>query len=644
MFNQDHPNVPDSGIPRRADKDGVYTWSWAPADAVQYRIGALGFDAKELSLAAKAEPHEVKLSAMPAIFGKVVDAKTSRPIEKFRVIPVKAFRPDFYSTDFQDSSVAEGKDGEYRIELDTYGQPGNRYNVRIEAEGYRTAFGQKSLAAGDPPLEENFELEPAPALRGVVVDASGAAAEQFLVAVGTPTSAPSFSVERPDTSFGISFQVEGTNEFQLPATFEPQRIRVFNDAGFAEVFRKPDEQIGTITLQPWASVSGRLVQDGKPITGETIYLFPLANRGLKEARFQDSFAVPTDSNGNFRFDRVPPMRVSIRPALGPWQDSVLTSGESVPLDLKPGDKKEIKLGGGSVRVVGTVVTTGTNADKLSKRWSLNYLISRDRGVEYPHDAIPLRSSFSGPVQPSWLRQDDFQRWVATRENHFVKLADDGRMVIQGVRPGEYDLVIQLYEQPAGCLVETIGEKVVPVKLVDGQAEGVVGWDASIEQLKDVLYHKRAILVPVRRGPRVGSDMRAYKFTDADGQVRMVNDMSGRYVLLNVWASWCQPCLASMPELKVAVEKYADKPLTVFGLNIDKTADVEAAQSLVKAGDWNWAQNYLGDDSDLMRQLGVSSVPAYYLIGPDGKLAGSSNIWGEIEQLLSAELNEVVAPD
>ncbi len=618
IFNHKHPNVPDSGIPRRADKDGLYTWAWAPADAVQYRIGALGYGAKELSLAAKAEPHEVKLSAMPAIFGRVVDAKSGKPIDKFRVIPVKAFRPDFYSTDFQDSSVVEGKDGEYRIELDTYGQAGNRYNVRIEAEGYRTAFGEKSLTNGDPPVEENFKLEPAPALLGVVVDASGSPVKEFFVAVGTPTSAPSFSLERPDSSFGISFRVEGTNEFRLPATFEPQRIRVFNDSGFAELFRQPDEQIGTITLQPWTSVSGRLVQDGKPITGETIYLFPLANRGLKEARFQDAFAVPTDSSGNFHFDRVPPWKASIRPALGPFQDSVLTSGESVPLDLKPGDQKEVTLGGGQATIIGRIVATGSDADKLSKRWSLNYLISRDRGVDYPRDAEPLGFSFSGPVEASWLRQQNFQRWVATRENYFVKLTDDGQMKVQGVRPGEYDLVIQLYEQPAGCLVETIGEKVVPITVAEGQTKVETG---DIE-------------VAVRRGPRVGSDMRAYKFIDAAGREQSVDELNGKYVLFHVWASWCQPCLTSMPAVKASVEQHASDRLTVVGLNVDK--DAAAARPLAQQGGWNWAQNYLGDNSDLMRQLGVSSVPAYYLIGPDGKLVGSANAWEQMEKLLSAE--------
>jgi thiol-disulfide isomerase/thioredoxin len=254
-------------------------------------------------------------------------------------------------------------------------------------------------------------------------------------------------------------------------------------------------------------------------------------------------------------------------------------------------------------------------------------VSRTSGVDYPRDAEPLSFNPAGPLQQSWLRQDDFHNWRATRENYFVKLADDGRLRIVGVRPGKYDLAIQLYEQPSGCLVETIGEKVVPVTITNDQAE------AGEVVLGD-------IDVSCRTGPRVGSDMRAFKFTDAEGRVRLVDEMKGRHVLFHVWASWCKPCLTAMPQLKAAVDQYAvdqhaADSLTVVGLNIDK--DPSAARALSPAGGWSWAQNYLGDDSDTMRQLGVSTVPAYYLIGPDGKLIGSSNTWGETEKLLSAEL-------
>ncbi len=621
IFNQDHPNVPDSRIPRKADKDGIYRWAWAPTDGVGYRIGAVGYAMKELTLVAKAEPHTVVLSSPVTIFGRVTDAESGKLIEQFRVIPVKAFRPDFYSTDFQDGSVAEGKDGDYKIEFDTYGPTGNRYRVRIEADGYRTALGEKSLGDGDPPLEENFALEKVPALRSTVVDVSGAPVNKFTVAVGTPTTSPHFSVDRHEAEFGITFPVVGKNTFDLPATFEPQRIRAFNKTGFAEVYRERDEPIETITLRPWASVSGRLVQDDKPVANTGIYLLPLAQRALTEARFQDGFSTKTDLDGNFRFERLPPMRASVRPALGPWEDSVLTSGESVPLDLKAGDQVELLLGGDGATVTGRVVATGGDNDSLSKRWSLNYLVSRSPGVAYPRDAEPLSFDPNGPLDTAWLREPGFSAWVATRENHFVKLTEDGRMRIQGVRPGSYDLVIQLYEQPAGCLVESIGAKVIPITIAENQQSGEV----SLGEID----------VPCRRGPRVGSDMRAYKFTDSEGRVRLVNEMTDRYVLFHVWASWCKPCLAAMPQVMSTVLQRSNSPLTVVGLNVDK--DPAAAKSLARDGGWNWAQNYLGDDSDMMHQLGISSVPAYYLIGPDGKLVGSANAWQEIEQLLSAKL-------
>jgi beta-lactamase regulating signal transducer with metallopeptidase domain/thiol-disulfide isomerase/thioredoxin/uncharacterized GH25 family protein len=622
IYNEKHPNVPESGVPRHADEDGAYAWDWAPADGVAYRISAEGYDVKEVTLVAKDKPHRVQLASAITILGKVVDAESGEPVGLFRVIPVKAFSPDFYSTDFQAGSVAEGKDGQYRIEIDSYGQTGNRYRVRIEADGYRTALGQKSLAAGDAPLEEDFKLKRAPAVRGSVLEPNGEPADAFTVAVGTPTIASQFRLDRPDTSFGVAFDVRGSNTFKLPATFEPSRIRVFNKSGFAEVLRKPDEQIGTIVLQPWASVSGRLVQDGKPVPNEWIYFHPLAERALTEARFQDSFTAKTDLDGHFHFDRLPPMSGTVHAYLGPWQDSVLTSSKSVPLDLKPGDRQEVTLGGEGATITGRVVATGRNNDTLSKNWSLNYLVSRTSGVDYPHDAEPLSFDPAGPLEERWLRQADFGNWRATRENYFVKLADDGRLRIVGVRPGAYDLVIQLYEQPSGCLVETIGEKVVPVTIRKDQA------DAGEVVMGD-------IEVPCRSGPRVGSDMRAFKFTDAEGRVRLVDEMNGRHVLFHVWASWCKPCLATMPELKAAVEEHAADPLTVVGLNIDK--DASAARALSQNEGWNWAQNYLGDDSDMMHQLGVSSVPAYYLIGPDGKLVGSSNTWEETEKLLSEKL-------
>jgi len=621
IYNEKHPNVPDSRIPRRANGDGVYGWDWAPDDAVNYRISAKGFAPKEVAIVAKPAPHIITLAARRLVVGRVTDASTGNPIERFLAMPVIVFRPDFYHTRTTDAKV--GQDGQYELPLTGSADPNDRYRVRFEAEGYRSVVSDESFGPLDGRATLDFALQPAPPRSGRVVDADGRPVENATVVEASPTDVPRTSNGKPESYGARPIPTDAQGNFQLRATAEPVLVRVYDDLGFAENALAPnDEEVGVMKLEPWATVRGRLVQAGRPVAGQSVYYYPLVKRGLTEARFQDSYSAKTDADGYFQFDHLPPIRGTLKAYLGPWRDSPLTSSEAIPLEPSPGEHREVVLGGDGATITGRVLATGRNNEDLSKQWSLNYLVSRDRGVDYPEEATPLSFDPSGNLQPAWLRQPDFQSWVATRLNYFVKLSDDGQLAIHGVEPGEYDLVIQLYEQPAGCLVETIGETVVPVTVTAEQA--------ATDQLEI-----GDVKVQCRIGPRVGSDMRAFEFTDVSGRVRHVDDIQGHHVLLHAWATWCVPCVKSMPTLKATVNRYSESPLTVVGLNVDE--DTATAKAMAAAQEMDWAQNYLGPDSDLMRQLAVSSVPAYYLIGPDGKLIGSANQWEEIEQLLNTQL-------
>lgn len=621
LHNHKHPNVPDYGIPRAADKKGVFQWDWAPEETVKYSIGARGFASQDVSLVAKSEPHVVTLPSARVVTGMVTDSVTGEPVKSFQAMPVIVFRPDFFHTRITDAKV--GSDGKYDLPLTGSGDPNSHYRVRFEADGYRSVVSDKSFGPLDGRATLNFQLEPAAIRKGWIVDANGDPVGNVTILESSPTDVSETSNGKPDSGDSRPITTDAEGNFQLHGTTEPVRVRAYHDLGFAEKALAPsDEEIGELQLQPWAKVSGRLLQAGKPVPNETVYFYPLAKHGLTEARFQDSYYAQTDVDGHFEFDRIPPISGSLKASLGPWRDSPLTSSESAPLDLHPGQQQEVNLGGDGATVTGRVIATGRNNDDLSKQWSLNYLVSRDGGVEYLKDAEPLSLAPSGALQPAWLRQPDFETWIATRRNHFVKLSDDGQLRVHGVKPGEYDLVIRLYEQPAGCLVETIGEKIVPVTVSSSQS---ADHDLKIGDIE----------VPCLSGPRVGSDMRAFQFTDSSGRGRHIDDMKGRYVLLHAWATWCSPCLESMPKLKEAAERYATSPLTVIGLNVDE--DAGAAEAFAERERMVWAQNYLGANSDLMRQLAVSSVPVYYLIGPDGKLIGSANQFDEIEKLLSTAL-------
>lgn len=626
IYNHDHPNVLPSGVPRNADDQGLYAWDWAPEDAVAYNISALGYAPVNVTLVANGDEHRVELAPKLTFSGRVTDVRSGRPIPEFRVIPVTVFRPQFYSVRIDDAAM--GGEGRYSIEIQTFGEQDYSYVVRVEAAGYRSAMSETSYGVGEGSVVQDFALEPAAAREGVVVGPDGQPVEGAAVVYGTPSIVP--MMQDGDLEWNGSGQRVKTSsdgKFAIAATWEPMRVRATHRLGVAEILRSPDEPLGRLTLQPWAKLSGQLVQDGLPVAGQNISFFPLPDRGLGEARFQDSYQTQTDPHGRFTFERVPPGPANVRAYLGPWRDSPLTSSELLPLVLTPGEQRAITLGGNGVAISGKVVATGRGETPLDRNWSLNYLVSRDDGVELNE---PARVDFdaNGPIQTDWLADPGFSDWLATRRSYFVKLSPDGDLRIGGVPAGRYDLVLQLYEQPAGCLVQTVGERVVAVDVTDAD---VAAGEKSLGQIE----------VACRVGPRVGENMQVYAFVDPSGRQRTIADLQGRFVLIHVWATWCQPCMESLPALHAATRQLAEAPVTFVGLNID--ADGAQARAVAQRRGWNWSQSYLGDKSDMARQLAVSSAPAYFLIGPDGTLIASSAEWSEInrtlEQLIDAEVAE-----
>lgn len=614
IHNHKHPNVPEYGIPRNADEDGVYVWDWAPEEPVTYHVSAKGFKAQEVALVAKEDPHIITLPHELVAAGLVTDATTGKPIHKFEVIPVVVFRPDFFHTSFQNAE--HGTDGQFKLSLRGGGDPSYRYRVRFEASGYRSTVSEESIGPYDGFVTVDAQLEPAPMRQGRVLDADGIPVADASVLEASSTWVPDTNNGKPNSYGERIIKTDRDGRFELLATDEPVLVRVIHERGMVETHVQPDQgAIGDVTVQPWAQIKGRLVQDGIPISNHSIYFRPLVRGTLGEPRFQDSYYALTSEDGTFNFDRLPPGAGSLQPDLSPWRDFPITSAKSTVLELVPGENRQVILGDSGALLTGQVIATGRNDVPLDHNWSLNYLISREPGLKQLPAGFPALSfDPSMPIQPAWSLDPHFNDWIAARENHFVKLKSDGTLRVHGVAPGDYDLLIRLYEQPAGCLVETVGERIVPVH-VDRSGKIDLG----------------RIEVPCRVGPRPGSDMRAFSFTDVTGKKQLVNDLEGSYALMHVWASWCAPCIESMPDIKHLSEELSGRGITFVGLNIDD--DLERAKAAANRHRLTWAQNYLGENSALAKQLALSSVPAYYFIGPDGKLIASDGQWKEIKKKL-----------
>ena len=67
-------------------------------------------------------------------------------------------------------------------------------------------------------------------------------------------------------------------------------------------------------------------------------------------------------------------------------------------------------------------------------------------------------------------------------------------------------------------------------------------------------------------PREGFLAPDFALQDAQGQTVRLSDLRGRPVLVNLWASWCPPCQAEMPDMQKVYEKYAPQGFTILAVN------------------------------------------------------------------------------
>lgn len=95
----------------------------------------------------------------------------------------------------------------------------------------------------------------------------------------------------------------------------------------------------------------------------------------------------------------------------------------------------------------------------------------------------------------------------------------------------------------------------------------------------------------------------------------LSKLRGKYVLVQIWASWCTPCVAEMPDLKEMYNKYKDSNFELISFSIDR--DATAFKKAVEKYEMNWSLVY--GNNELYNALGTLPIPLVYLIDKNGKI-------------------------
>jgi thiol-disulfide isomerase/thioredoxin len=161
---------------------------------------------------------------------------------------------------------------------------------------------------------------------------------------------------------------------------------------------------------------------------------------------------------------------------------------------------------------------------------------------------------------------------------------------------------------------------------EGRALAMLGRDAEAK----AMFERYVDMVPASdrlrlRAERFSDDPHLatmqmappFRMVTSDGEELQLDNMNGKVVLLDFWATWCGPCKESLPEIARIAKDYENDPMLVV-ISVSQDADAGAWRAFVQKNNMTWPQ-YRDANNALGRAYGVTSIPHFFSIDPNGIL-------------------------
>jgi thiol-disulfide isomerase/thioredoxin len=153
---------------------------------------------------------------------------------------------------------------------------------------------------------------------------------------------------------------------------------------------------------------------------------------------------------------------------------------------------------------------------------------------------------------------------------------------------------------------------------------------QVERQRTKRYIARPELVRARMAP-------AFAVTTAEGQHISLDDLQGKVVLVDFWATWCEPCREALPHLREVAKKFQGQPLVILSVSLD--SDEAKWKEFVTKNEMSWPQCRDGGFTGSVAKLfAVTAIPHTFTIDADGVLQdehiGDAAIEGKLKKLLA----------
>jgi thiol-disulfide isomerase/thioredoxin len=129
--------------------------------------------------------------------------------------------------------------------------------------------------------------------------------------------------------------------------------------------------------------------------------------------------------------------------------------------------------------------------------------------------------------------------------------------------------------------------------------------------------------------------------DTAGEPFTLERVKGKVVLLDFWATWCGPCIDELPNVIAAYDKHHAAGFEILGISLDKAGDGEKLAAFTKERKMPWPQFFDGQfwDNQLVKQYGITAIPATFLLDGEGKILGKNLRGAALEKAVAEALKK-----
>ena len=201
---------------------------------------------------------------------------------------------------------------------------------------------------------------------------------------------------------------------------------------------------------------------------------------------------------------------------------------------------------------------------------------------------------------------------------------------------EYESLMARYHEILTTTITDNLDNIVGVELFLAQeSNGMSAQDMRVrmaqfsEQMRNLAPMKQfAEYIEQYARTEVGQPFIDMELHTTTGGKQLSEVCKGKWVLLDFWATWCEPCLTEMPTLIQAYEKYAIRGLEICAVSLDM--DPERWRAFITENNLLWTNAIdmpAEGEPTAVEIYGLQAIPANFLISPQGEIV-AKNLYGE----------------